>query len=77
MNFFPKIHGGIRESKCTPGVNDTGGKCATSVNETDGKPVSTTPVAKIREAWSSRGERTHTVWINFLEAQAYTVLKSM
>jgi hypothetical protein len=39
-----KIRGDIRKSKCTTGVNDTGGKFATGVNDTGGKlpPVSTT-----------------------------------
>ncbi len=36
FRFFSKIHGDIRKSRCTTGVNDTGGKFATSVN-TGGK----------------------------------------
>ena len=42
-----KIRGDIRKSRCTTGVNDTGGKFATGVNDTGGKlsPVSTTPAA--------------------------------
>ena len=36
-------------SRCTTGVNDTGGKFATGVNNTGGKlpPVSTTPAANL------------------------------
>jgi hypothetical protein len=36
-NFFLKIHGDIRESRCTAGINDTGGKFAAGVNYTGGK----------------------------------------
>ncbi len=32
-----KILGDIRKSRCTTGINDTGGKFATSVNDTGGK----------------------------------------
>jgi hypothetical protein len=52
-----KIRGDIRNSRCTTGINDTGGKFATSINHTGGKffhqllilvanlpPVSFTPV---------------------------------
>jgi hypothetical protein len=41
---FSKIRGDIRESKCTTGINDTGGKFAAG-----GKlpPVSTTPAANL------------------------------
>jgi hypothetical protein len=53
-----KIRGDIRESRCTTGINDTGGKYAAGINDTGGKfatgvndaggklsSVSTTPVA--------------------------------
>ncbi len=57
FRIFSKIRGDIRKSRCTTGVNDTGGKFATGVNDTGGKlplvsttpnlpPVSTTPAAK-------------------------------
>jgi hypothetical protein len=36
FQIFSKIHGDIRKSRCTTGVNDTGGKLP---------PVSTTPAA--------------------------------
>jgi hypothetical protein len=44
-----KIRGDIRKSRCTTGVNDTGGKFAAGVNDTGGKlpPVSTTPAANL------------------------------
>ncbi len=47
FQIFSKIRGDIRKSRCTTGVNDTGGKFATGVNDTSGKmpPVSTTPAA--------------------------------
>ena len=32
--IFSKIRGDIRKSRCTTGVNDTGGKFATGVNDT-------------------------------------------
>jgi hypothetical protein len=32
-----KIHGNVRESRCTTGINDTGGQFATGVNNTSGK----------------------------------------
>jgi hypothetical protein len=32
-----KIHGDIRESRCTARINDTDGKFATGVNDTDGE----------------------------------------
>ena len=46
---FLKNRGDIRKSRCTTGVNDTGGKFATGVNDTGGKlpPVSTTPAANL------------------------------
>ncbi len=34
MRFF---RGDIRKSRCTTGINDTGGKFATGVNNTAGK----------------------------------------
>ena len=41
FEFFAKIHGDIRQSRCTTGVNDTGGKIAAtifaSVVDTGGK----------------------------------------
>jgi hypothetical protein len=58
FQIFAKIRGDIRKSRCTTGVNDTGGKFATGINDTGGKfaagdndaggklpPVSTTPAA--------------------------------
>ncbi len=47
--IFSKIRGDIRKSRCTAGINDTGGKFATGVNDTNGKfpPVSTTPAANL------------------------------
>jgi hypothetical protein len=61
-----KIRGDIRESRCTTGINDTGGKFATGVNDTGGKiaagindaggklpPVSATPVANFSTIFSS------------------------
>ncbi len=44
FRIFSKIRGDIRKSRCTTGVNDTGGKFTTGVNDTGGKlpPVSTT-----------------------------------
>ncbi len=49
FRIFSKIRGDIRKSRCTTGVNDTGGKFATGVNDTGGKlpPVSTTPAANL------------------------------
>jgi hypothetical protein len=38
--FFLKIRGDIRKSRCTTGVNDTGGKFATGVNDTAGGKIS-------------------------------------
>jgi hypothetical protein len=32
-----KIRGDIRESRCTTGINDTGGEIATGINDTGGK----------------------------------------
>jgi hypothetical protein len=37
IEFFSKIRGDIRESRCTTGINDTGGKFGTGVNDTGGK----------------------------------------
>ncbi len=37
FQIFSKIRGDIRKSRCTTGINDTGGKFATDVNDTDGK----------------------------------------
>jgi hypothetical protein len=37
FEFLTKIRGDIRESRCTTGINDTGGKFATGVNDTGGK----------------------------------------
>ncbi len=47
FRIFSKICGDIGKSRCTTGVNDTGGKFAAGVNDTGGKlpPVSTTPAA--------------------------------
>jgi hypothetical protein len=39
FRIFSKIRGDIRESRCTTGINDTGGKFATGVNDTGGKMV--------------------------------------
>jgi hypothetical protein len=47
FQIFSKIHGDIRKSMCTTGINDTGGKFASDINDTGGKLplVSTTQVA--------------------------------
>ncbi len=37
FQIFLKILGDIRESRCTTGINDTGGKFANGVNDTCGK----------------------------------------
>jgi hypothetical protein len=37
FQIFSKIRGDIRNSMCTTGINDTGGKFATGVNDTGGK----------------------------------------
>jgi hypothetical protein len=37
FDFFAKIRGDIRESRCTTGINNTGGKFAPGVNDTGGK----------------------------------------
>ncbi len=37
FRIFSKIRGDIRKSRCTTGVNDTGGKFAAGINETGGK----------------------------------------
>ncbi len=34
---FSKIRGDIRESRCTTGINDTGGKIAAGINDAGGK----------------------------------------
>jgi hypothetical protein len=49
FRIFSKILGDIRKSRCTIGVNDTGGKFAAGVNDAGGKlpPVSTTPAANL------------------------------
>jgi hypothetical protein len=46
---FLKICGDIRKSRCTTGVNNTGGKFVTGVNDTVGNlpPISTTPPANL------------------------------
>ncbi len=52
---FSKIHGDIHKSRCTIGINDTGGKFATGVNNTGGNlpPVSTTPAANSATSFAS------------------------
>ncbi len=65
FQFFPKICGYICKSRCTTGINDTGGEFATSVNDTGGKiaagindtggklpPVSTTPAANFATSFT-------------------------
>jgi hypothetical protein len=37
FRIFSKILGDIRDSRCTTGINDTGGKFALGVNDTGGK----------------------------------------
>jgi hypothetical protein len=37
FQIFWKIHGDIRNSRCTTGINDTGGKFANGVIDTSGK----------------------------------------
>jgi hypothetical protein len=37
LRIFSKIRGDTRKSRCTTGVNDTGGKFATGVSDTGGK----------------------------------------
>ncbi len=37
FEFFSKIRGDILESRCTSGINDTGGKFATGISDTGGK----------------------------------------
>jgi hypothetical protein len=37
FQIFSKIHGDIRESRCTTGINDIGGKLTTGVNDIGGK----------------------------------------
>ncbi len=45
FEFFSKIRGDIRESRCTTGINDTGGTSTTPAAILP--PVSTTPVANL------------------------------
>jgi len=49
FRIFSKIRGDIRESSCTTGVNDTGGKFAAGVTDTGGNlpPASLIPVANL------------------------------
>ncbi len=49
FQIFSKIRKDIRKSRCTTGVNDTGGKFATGINDNGGKlpPVSTTTAANL------------------------------
>ncbi len=37
FKIFLKIRGDIRKSRCTTGINDTGGKFAIGINDTGGK----------------------------------------
>ena len=37
FRIFSKIRGDIRKSRCTTGINDTGGKFVTGVNDTGSK----------------------------------------
>ncbi len=37
FQIFSKIRGDIRKSRCTTGINNTGGKFAPGVNDTGGK----------------------------------------
>jgi hypothetical protein len=37
FKFFPKILGDIRKSRCTTGINDTGGKLLPGINDTGRK----------------------------------------
>ncbi len=37
FRIFSKIRGDIRKSRCTTGINDTGGELATGVNDTGGQ----------------------------------------
>ncbi len=37
FQIFSKIRGDIRKSRCTTGINDTGGKIAAGINDTGGK----------------------------------------
>jgi hypothetical protein len=34
FQFFSKIFGNIRKSRCTTGINDTGGKFSTGIDDT-------------------------------------------
>ncbi len=37
FKYFSKICGDIHKSRCTTGINDTGGKFSTGINDTSGK----------------------------------------
>ncbi len=37
FEFFAKIRGDIRKSRCTTGINHSGGKIAAGINDTGGK----------------------------------------
>jgi hypothetical protein len=65
FQIFSKIRTEIRKSRCTAGINDTGGNFATSVNNTSGNfatsvndtggklaPVSTTPVVNFATSFT-------------------------
>jgi hypothetical protein len=65
FRIFSKNRGDIRKSRCTTGINDTGGKFANGVNETCGKlatgikdtsgnlpPVSATPAANFATSFA-------------------------
>jgi hypothetical protein len=73
VSNFSKICGDIRKSKCTTGINDTGGKFATGVKDTGRKivagindagsklpPVSTTPAANLPPVSTSPGANNGT-----------------
>ncbi len=52
-NFFEHSQR-FRKSRCTTGINDTGGKLATGVNDTSGlPPVLTTPAANFATSFAS------------------------
>jgi hypothetical protein len=55
FRIFSKIRGDIRESRCTTGINDTGGKFATGVNHPAAKLplVSTTLVTNFSTIFDS------------------------
>ncbi len=46
LGIFSKIRGDIRKSRCTTGINDTGGKFATGVNDIGGSTTLEKLVAK-------------------------------